>query len=170
MGFPRQEYWSGLHFLLQEISPSKDQTHLPHWQADSVPLVSPGILVENCSSYVSQRTCQWPLADKTLGAHVKIPVPSKSNHLSLPVFAGARVISHVSWVSKWRSGKESACHCRDSGDMESIPGLGRSPAVGNGNPLQYACLENSMHRGGWWATVLGVTKSQTVLSIHAPWA
>ena len=43
----------------------------------------------------------------------------------------------------------------DSGDMESIPGLGRSPGVGNGNPPQYACLENSMHRGGWRATVHG---------------
>ena len=37
--------------------------------------------------------------------------------------------------------------------MGSIPGLGRSPGVGNGNPLQYSCLENSMDRGAWWATV-----------------
>ena len=45
----------------------------------------------------------------------------------------------------------------------SIPGLGRSPG-GNGNPLQYSCLENPMDRGAWWATVHGVTKSQTQLS------
>ena len=49
----------------------------------------------------------------------------------------------------------------NTGDMSSIPGLGRSHGEGNGNPLQYSCLENSMDRGAWRATVLGVTKSQT---------
>ena len=47
----------------------------------------------------------------------------------------------------------------NAGDLGSIPELGRSP--GNGNPLQYSCLENSMDRGAWWATVHEVTKSQT---------
>ena len=46
----------------------------------------------------------------------------------------------------------------------SIPGSGRSPGVGNGNPLQHSCLDNSMDRGAWWAIVLGVAKSQTQLS------
>ena len=50
------------------------------------------------------------------------------------------------------------------GDPGSIPGLGRSPGEGNGNPLQYSCLENPMDRGAWWAIVHGVTKSQTRLS------
>ena len=45
------------------------------------------------------------------------------------------------------------------GDAGSIPGSGRSPGEGNGDPLQYSCLENSMDRGAWWATVHGVTKS-----------
>ena len=45
----------------------------------------------------------------------------------------------------------------------SIPGLGRSPGEGNGNPLQYSCLENSTDRRAWWATVHGVAKSQTRL-------
>ena len=49
-------------------------------------------------------------------------------------------------------------------DLGSIPGLGRSPGVGNANPLQYACLENPMDRGAWWATVHGVAKSQTQLN------
>ena len=53
--------------------------------------------------------------------------------------------------------KESACN---AGDMVSIPGLGRSSAEGNGNPLQYACLENSMDRRAWQGTVHGVTKSR----------
>ena len=44
-------------------------------------------------------------------------------------------------------------------DKGSVPGQGRSPGVGNGNPLQYSCLENSMDRGAWWVTVVhGVTK------------
>ena len=52
--------------------------------------------------------------------------------------------------------EESAC---SAGDLGSISGWGRSPGEGNGNPLQGPCLENSMDRGAWWATVLGVTKS-----------
>ena len=56
--------------------------------------------------------------------------------------------------------KESAC---SAGDLGSIPGSGRSPGGGHGNPLQYSCLENPMDRGDSWATVHGVTKSQTQL-------
>ena len=59
------------------------------------------------------------------------------------------------------SGKESACNAGDIGDAGSIPGLGRSPREGNGNSLQYSCLENPMDRGAWKATVHGVMKSQT---------
>ena len=55
-------------------------------------------------------------------------------------------------------GKQSTCN---AGDLASIPGLARSPGDGNGNPLQYSCLENPMDRGTWQATVLGVIKSQT---------
>ena len=47
--------------------------------------------------------------------------------------------------------------------MGSIPGLGKSPGEGHGNPLQYSCLENPIDRGAWWATVRRVTKSQTEL-------
>ena len=52
----------------------------------------------------------------------------------------------------------------DAGDLGSIPGLGRFPGEGNGNPLPYSCLENPMDGGAWLATVHGVTKSQTRLS------
>ena len=51
------------------------------------------------------------------------------------------------------NGKESACHVGDPG---SILGLGRSCGEGNGNPLQYPCLENPMNRGDWWATPMGL--------------
>ena len=58
-------------------------------------------------------------------------------------------------------GKESTCK---AGDLGSICGSGRSPEEGNGNPLQYSCLENLTDRGAWWATVCRVTKSQTRMS------
>ena len=53
---------------------------------------------------------------------------------------------------------------RDTGDSGLISGSGRSPGGGNGNPLQYSCLENPVDRGAWQATVHGVTKGQTRLS------
>ena len=58
----------------------------------------------------------------------------------------------------------NAGNSRDVGDVGSIPGLGRSPEGGNGNPLQYSCLENPMDRGAWRTTVHGVAKSQTQLN------
>ena len=59
--------------------------------------------------------------------------------------------------------KKSACN---SGDVVSIPGWGRSPLGGNGNPRQYSCWDNPMDRGAWQATVQGAAKSQTRLSRH----
>ena len=54
-------------------------------------------------------------------------------------------------------GEGSAC---SAGDQGSIPGSGRAPGEGNGNPLQYFCLENLVDRGAWWAAVHGVTRSR----------
>ena len=74
------------------------------------------------------------------------------------------------WVFPGGSdGKVSACNAEDLG---SIPGSGRSPGEGNGSPLQYSCLENSMDGGAWWATVHDATESdmteqpQSSLDIH----
>ena len=67
----------------------------------------------------------------------------------------------------WLSSKEPACN---AGDVGLIPGLGRSPGGGHGNPLEYSCLEKPMGRGAWRATVHSVAKSQTQvkqLSMHA---
>ena len=75
----------------------------------------------------------------TLGAFVSI----------LPSFPGSS------------DGKSLPAH---AGDPGSIPGPGRSPGEGHGNPLQYSCLENPMDGGAWWATARGVTKTQTRLS------
>ena len=58
-------------------------------------------------------------------------------------------------------GKESACNVGDPG---SIPGSGRSPGEGNGNPFQYSGLKSPTDRGAWWATVYGAIKSWTELS------
>ena len=58
-------------------------------------------------------------------------------------------------LSQWLSVKESACN---TGDLGLVPGLGRSPGGGNGNPLQSSCLEYPMDRGAWCATVHGVAK------------
>ena len=58
----------------------------------------------------------------------------------------------------WLSDKESACN---AGNPGSIPGLGRSPGAGHGNPLQYSCLENPMDRGAWHAVVRRVAQSDT---------
>ena len=72
-------------------------------------------------------------------------------------------------ISEWRFPgvavvKNQPANTGDTRDVGSIPGSGRSPGVGNGNLLQYSCLEYSMDRGAWWATVRGVAKSQTQLS------
>ena len=65
-------------------------------------------------------------------------------------------------LPRWLSGKESTANAEDAWDMGLIPGLGRSPGVGNGNQLQYSCPENDMDGGNWWATVhVGHKESDT---------
>ena len=61
-------------------------------------------------------------------------------------------------------GSDGKLSAYNAGVPGSIPGAGRSPGEGNGNPLQYSCLENPMDRGAWWAAVHGVAKSRTRLS------
>ena len=68
-------------------------------------------------------------------------------------------------TSKESIGFPAGSDAYNAGDEGSIPGLGRFPGEGHGNPLQYSCLENSMDRGTWQATVHGITKSWTQLSI-----
>ena len=73
-----------------------------------------------------------------------------------------RSLFAVSCFPGGSDGKEAAIS--NMGDPGSIPKLGRSPAEGNGNPLQYSCLENSMNRSAWQVTVHRVAKSQTQLN------
>ena len=70
-------------------------------------------------------------------------------------FADGTVVKHLS---------ANAGDAEDARDVGLIPGSGRSPGEGNGNPLQNSCLENPMDRGAWWATVHGVAKGWTQLN------
>ena len=74
---------------------------------------------------------------------------------------------HFQGLRRGLSGRDPPTNAGDTGDVGLIHGSGRSPGEGSDNPLQYACLENPMDRGAWWATVPGVTKSWTRLSMHA---
>ena len=74
----------------------------------------------------------------------------------------------LSILSDFPGGSDGKASVYNAGDPHLIPGLGRSPGEGNGNPLQYYCLENPMDRGAWQATVRGVTKSWTRLSNFTP--
>ena len=79
----------------------------------------------------------------------------------IPMFLSSFLVFYggsASLVPGFPGGSDSKASTRNAGD------LGRSPGEGNGNPLQYSCLENAMDGGGWWATVHGVAKSQTQLS------
>ena len=90
--------------------------------------------------------------DKGMATHSRILAPSQKKDRLKEILCGFPCSS---------DGKASACN---AGDLGLIPVLGRSSGEGNGNPLQYSCLENPMDQGTWWATVHGVTKSQTQLS------
>ena len=81
------------------------------------------------------------------GVGYKLQLVTGTCHLSLGISQLALVI------------KNPPANVGDAKDEGLIPGSGRSPGVGNGTSLQYSCLENSMDRGAWWATVHGVTKS-----------
>ena len=77
------------------------------------------------------------------------------------------ILYSLIWVSQWLSGlkiKQNCPQCRRRRDRNLIPVSGRSPGGGNGNPLQYACLEKLVHGGAWWAAVHGVAKSEIGLS------
>ena len=76
----------------------------------------------------------------------------------------AEIHKEVFWASQVAlMVKNPSANAGDLRDVDSVPGSGRPPGGGNGNPLQYSCLENPMDRGAWWATVHWVTKSLTWL-------
>ena len=70
------------------------------------------------------------------------------------------------WYLDFPGSSDGKASAYNVGDLGSIPGSGRSPGEGNGNPLQYSCLENPMDGGAWWATVHGVTESVMTKQLH----
>ena len=99
--------------------------------------------------------------DRTQVSHIQadslsIELPRRAGRVDLAQFLRAQVR-----FPGGSDSKESACNAEDLG---SIPGSGRSPGEGHGNPLQYSCLGNPMDRGAWWAVIQGVAKSQVRLA------
>ena len=171
MRFSRQEYWSGLPFPSPGDLPNPGiEARSPALQADAhVQLCDP----TDCVAYQAPMSMGFPRQECWSG----LPFPSPgglpdpgTKPASAAWQAGSSPLSHVgsprafwvilnaSWLPWWLNGKESACN---AGGHDSIPGLGRSPGEGNGNPFQYFCLKNSMERGAWQAIFHRVTKSQT---------
>ena len=126
VGFPRQEYWSGVPF------PSPMDLPNPGIEFESAALACGFFTIEPPREAIYKRQMR-------INVHV----------CAIVGFPGGS------------DGKESACN---AGDLDLIPGLGRSPGGGHGNPLWYSCLENSMDRGAWRATVHGVAQSRTWLN------
>ena len=108
------------------------------------------------------RNVLWDMCISPITHHTFVSVvPSK--YLSVSHILSYRIFSQLGFPSG-SNGKEPSCNVRDPC---SIPGSGRSSGEGNGNPLQYSCLQNPMHRGAWWAIVHETTKTQTRLSDKA---
>ena len=109
--------------------------------------------LSQCLQNLKPRNSTLYTVEDTWGFHVSLKLS-----MMLQAQESLGVYTFLFSLPEWLSGKESACN---AGDLGCIPGSGRSPGEGNGNPLQYSCLGKPMHRGAWWATVHGVTKSQT---------
>ena len=141
MGFSRQEYWSGCHFLLQGVFPTQESKlhllYLLNWQADSLLLSHLGIPIEIKPIIylnISQPLCVFITFEKTHNENLNNTAQTKTK----------LKFSNISQILMTTG---------------SIPELGRSPGEGNGYPLQYSGLENSMD-----CILRGFTKSQTGLS------
>ena len=111
---------------------------------------------------------KWTLKKKKQNKTSGFSLDAESAGILILDFSASRIVRNkfllfVSY-SVYSGGSDGKASARNAGDLGSIPGLGRSPGEGNGNPLQYSCLENSLDGGVWWATVHGVAKSRTWLS------
>ena len=112
-----------------------------------------------CSHEIQKLLLLGKKAMTNLRQHIK-----KQRHHFLDKAMVFLVVSYGHRLLCSSNSKESAC---DEGDQGLIPKLGSSSGEGNGNPLQYSCLENSMDREAWWATIHRVTKSRTRMGSRA---
>ena len=150
MGFSRQEHWSGLPLPSPGDLPYPEvELTSPALQADSLLTEPPGI------------PCNWVNLLCFLGICI-IHVSSHSISLSpwKPWFWHQYTLK---WASQVALVEEPTCQYRRYNRRRFLPASERSQGGGHGNPLQYSCLENSMDRGAWRATVHRVTKSWTQL-------
>ena len=115
-------------------------------------------------SVLVQAAQQEVSGDGKLHRPLPIAPPEPSQFMrklsSMKLVLGAKKLG----TDAFPGGSDSKESARNAGDLDSIPGSGRSPGEENGYPLQYSCLENYMDRGAWWATIHGVEKSWTWLS------
>ena len=173
MGFSRQEYWSGFPFPSPGDLPGQESNPgLPYCRQILYHLShqgSPSSKESTCQCRRHKRHSSIPGSGRSpAGGHGN---PSQYYCLENPYGQKSLAVHRVTkcWTGlKQLKGfpggsdsKEAACNAEDSG---LIPGLGRSPGERNGNLLQHPCLENSMDREAWWATVHGVAKSWAQLS------
>ena len=93
----------------------------------------------------------------------------KFRNLDLILILIMLIISDIYRYLGFPVGSEVKASAYDVGDLGSVPGLGRSPGEGNGNPLQHSCLENHMDGGAWEPAVHGVAESDTTERLHFPW-
>ena len=139
----------------------REPCHMSPWSTN------PPLSLTHFREWVFTKGCRDSQRSLGLKSDALSPKPARPPHRALSwsvSFLGCQVPclwNEVTILAQLR-GKESTCNAEgDTGDMGWIPGSGRSPGGGHGNPLQYSCLQNALDRGAWWATVHGVTKSQT---------
>ena len=162
VGFPRQEHWSGLPF-----PPPRD---IPNPEIKSASLASPALAGRFfttsatwealCSSVLQSserpRAMHFPMDEFHKQDRKKPHQDTRDDthlyniwkHIKTELLIFRDTYKYNMGFTGSSAGKESTCN---AGDLGSIPGLGRSPGGGHGNPLQYFCRENPMDRGAWWA-------------------
>ena len=176
IGFPRQEYWSGLPFLSPGDLPTQGlNPHLQHWQADSLPLshrrsqvwffespLNSLLLIHFLMSQLPadllspEGSYCWPAFSTVRRKYSPYSCCSLPRRLCSCFFffffcssIGLHIFILFHLSTGFPGGSEVKASASNAGGPGSIPGLGRSPGEGNGNPLQYSCLENPMDRGAW---------------------
>ena len=163
-GSPGKHTGVGCHFLPQGIFPTQGSNPgLLHCRQMLYPLYpSPRPGVRRLALLPAGEQTQYFVYQHSSSSS-RLKTPSSPEPLiqeTLPCRAFCGTSPHRG-LPGWLSGKEPAAQARDAGQAGSVPGLGRSPGGGNGNPLQYSFLEKPMDRGAWRVTVHGVAESQT---------
>ena len=200
--FSRQEYWSGLLFLLRQWEKERFKALLksdwvaariwcdlgqiqkilrsrltaPFTSGDSAKWkkgesVSPSVVCDflqphGISTEFSRQEywsgLQFQLRTQLSGDQLRT-LPWYYLLIAINTFIG---FYYINYSNRWASQVAQPDNAEDATDTGSVPGSGRSPGWGNGNPLQYACLENSVDRGSWQGTCCGVSKNHTEHSTH----